>query len=128
MANTYSWDCRTVDAYPTHTDESGITESQVVYNVHWRVTGTDGTHSATSIGTQTLETSDLSGFTAFDEVTHDDMVAWTQAALGVERVAELEASLDSQIADLVAPKSVTLTIAEPTPEIVEVPVEEAPAE
>ena len=49
------------------------------------------------------------------------MIAWTQAALGTERVTELEASLDSQIADLAAPSSVTLTIAEPV-------VEEAPAE
>jgi hypothetical protein len=122
MANTYSWDCRTVDAYPTHTDENDVTESQVVYNVHYRVTGTDGTHSATSIGTQTLETADLSGFTAFDSVTHENMIAWTQAALGAERVTELEASLDSQLAELAAPSSVTLTIAEPVVE------EEAPAE
>ena len=122
MANTYSWNCRTVDAYPTHTDENDVTESQVVYNVHWRVTGTDGTHSATSIGTQTLETADLSGFTAFDSVTHENMIAWTQAALGAERVTELEASLDSQLAELAAPSSVTLTIAEPVVE------EEAPAE
>lgn len=128
MANTYSWDCRTVEAYPTHTDESGITESKVVYNVHWRVTGTDGTYSATSIGTQILETSDLSGFTAFEAITHEDMIAWTQAALGAERVTELEASLDSQVADLAAPESVTLIITELTPEVFEVPVEEAPAE
>ena len=122
MANTYSWNCRTVDAYPTHTDENDVTESQVVYNVHWRVTGTDGTHCATSIGTQSLEVSDLSSFTAFDAVTHENMVAWTQAALGAERVTELEASLDSQLAELAAPSSVTLTIAEPVVE------EEAPAE
>ncbi len=123
MANTYSWNCRTVDAYPTHTDENDVTESQVVYNVHYRVTGTDGTHSATSIGTQTLETADLSGFTAFDSVTHENMIAWTQAALGAERVTELEASLDSQITELATPSSVTLTIAEPVVE-----EEEAPAE
>lgn len=121
MANTYSWDCRTVDAYPTHTDENDVTESQVVYNVHWRVTGTDGTHIATSIGTQSLEVSDLSGFTAFDSVTHENMIAWTQAALGADRVTELEASLASQITELATPSSVTLTIAEPV-------VEEAPAE
>lgn len=126
MANTYSWDCRTVDAYPTHTDESGVTESQVVYNVHWRVTGSDGTNESTVIGTQTIETADLSTFTAFEEVTHDQMIAWTQAAMGAERVAELEASLDSQIAELATPKSVTLTIAEPVVE--EAPVEETPAE
>ena len=117
--NTYTWNCRTVDAYPTHTDENGVTESQVVYNVHWRVTGTDETNSVTSIGTQTLETADLSGFTAFDVVTHENMIAWTQAALGAERVTELEASLDAQLAELATPSSVTLTITD---------VEEAPAE
>lgn len=122
--NTYTWDCRTVDAYPTHTDENGTTESQVVYNVHWRVTGSDETHSATVIGTQTLETADLSGFTAFDSVTHEDMIAWTKAAMGEERVTELGASLDSQLAELAAPSSVTLTIADLTPEV----VEEVPAE
>jgi hypothetical protein len=49
------------------------------------------------------------------------MIAWTQAALGAERVTELEASLASQITELATPSSVTLTIAEPV-------VEEAPAE
>jgi len=124
MANTYTWNCRTVDAYPTHTDENGVTESQVVYNVHWRVTGSDETNSATVIGTQTLETADLSGFTAFDSVTHEDMIAWTKAALGADRVAEFESNLDAQLAELASPSSVTLTIAEPTPEV----VEETPAE
>ncbi len=122
MANTYSWNCRTVDAYPTHTDENSVTESQVVYNVHWRVTGSDETNSATVIGTQTIETADLSTFTAFEDVTHDDMIAWTKAAMGAERVSELEASLDSQLEALATPTSVTLTIAEAVVE------EEAPAE
>lgn len=124
MANTYTWDCRTVDAYPTHTDENGVTESQVVYNVHWRVTGSDETHNATVIGTQTLETADLAGFTSFDSVSHDDMIAWTKAAMGAERVTELEESLDAQLAELAAPSSVTLTIADAE----EAPAEEAPAE
>jgi hypothetical protein len=32
---TFNWNCRTVDVYPT--DE---TYADVVYNVHWIVTGT----------------------------------------------------------------------------------------
>ena len=116
MANTYSWNCQTVDTYPSHTDDNSVTESDVVYNVHWRVTGTDGTNSATVIGTQTIETADLSSFTAFADITHDDMIAWTKAAMGEERVSELEASLDSQIAELAAPTSVTKTIAVPVVE------------
>ena len=113
MPNTYSWDCRTVDAYPTHTDENGVTESQVVYNVHWRVRGYNEDNATVVIGTQTLETADLSGFTAFDAVTHEDMIAWTKAAMGTERVSEIEASLDAQLTELAQPKSVTLTIQDP---------------
>lgn len=108
--NTYTWNCRTVDTYPSHTDANEVTESDVVYNVHWRVTGSDGTNETTVIGTQTLSTEDLSGFTAFESVTHQDMIAWTQAAMGVERVAEIELSLDNQLAELAAPSSVTRTI------------------
>ena len=121
MPNTYTWNCRTVDTYPSHTDEQdpANTESDVVYNVHWRVTGSDGTNSATSIGTQTLETADLSGFTAFDSVTHQNMIDWTKAAMGADRVSELESSLDSQLTELANPSSVTRTIAEPEEEAAE---------
>jgi len=112
MANTYTWDCRTVDTYPSHTDDNSVTESDVVYNVHWRVTGSDGTNESTVIGTQTIETSDLSTFTAFADITHDDMIAWTKAAIGTERVSELEANLDTQLTELATPTSVTRTIAE----------------
>jgi hypothetical protein len=108
--NTYTWNCRTVDTYPTHTDDNEVTQSDVVYNVHWRVTGSDETNSATVIGTQTLETADLSGFTAFESVTHQNMIDWTKAAMGADRVSEIEASLDAQLTELATPTSVTRTI------------------
>ena len=110
MATTYTWDCTVVDTYPSHTDDNSVTQSDVVYNVHWRITGDDGTNNATNIGTQTLEVSDLSSFTSFDSITHSDMVAWTKAALGTERVSELESSLDARLAELANPTSVTREI------------------
>jgi len=108
--NTYTWNCRTVDAYPTHTDANGVTESQVVYNVHWRVTGSDETNESTVIGTQILSTEDLSSFTAFESVTHDQMVEWTKAAIGADEIANIEASLDATLTELATPTSVTLRI------------------
>jgi hypothetical protein len=36
MAISYSWNVSTVDTYPTHNSQS-----DVVYNVHWRLTATD---------------------------------------------------------------------------------------
>ena len=109
--NTYSWDCRTVDTYPTSGDFA-----DVVYNVHWRLTGTDetGEHSATVIGTQSITVEDLDGesFVAFEDLTHEDVIGWVESAMGAERVAELHTSLDNQIADKIAPKSVTKVVGE----------------
>ena len=107
MANTYTWDCKTVDTYPTHAEQT-----DVVYNVHWRVTGSDGTNEATHIGTQTLETEDLSSFTAFDEVTHANVADWTKAALGSERVTEIQEALDATLVEMATPTSVTRIIEE----------------
>jgi len=107
MANTYTWDCKTVDTYPTYAEQT-----DVVYNVHWRVTGFDGTNETTHIGTQTLETEDLSSFTAFDEVTHANVVEWTKAALGEERVNEIQDSLDASLLEILTPTSVTRIIEE----------------
>jgi hypothetical protein len=105
---TYSWDCRTVDTYPT---QGELTD--VVYNVHWRLTGTEGAHSATSIGTQnlTLETIQPEGFIAFEDLTHEQVIAWVEEAMGEDKVLELKASLDNQVAALITPTSVTKTIA-----------------
>lgn len=117
MATTYDWNCRTVDCYPT--DQS---YTDVVYNVHWIVTGTSDTldpdgnaYTATSIGTQTISTSDLSSFTPFADLTNADVVAWTKAAMGADEVTALEANIQSQIDLEITPTSVTLTIEDPAP-------------
>lgn len=115
---TYNWDCKTVDTYPTHAGES-----DVVYNVHWRVTGTSdqvdpqgNPYSSTNIGTQSLSTDDLSNFTAFDTVVHSDVVGWVKEAMGEEQVLSIESSIESQINNLITPTSVTLTISDPVVE------------
>ena len=107
MANTYTWDCKTVDTYPTHTGQT-----DVIYNIHWKVIGSDGTNEAVHIGTQVLETEDLSSFTAFDEVTHANVVEWTKAALGEERITEIQAALDATLVEMATPTSVTRIIEE----------------
>ena len=118
---TYNWNCRTVDCYPEQNNEA-----DVVYNVHWIVTGTSDqvdpqgqAYSTTNIGTQTLDTSQITTFIPFEDLTNDEVVAWTQSAMGAEQVTAIEASLESQINSLITPTSITLTIGEPVP-----PVEE----
>ena len=113
---TYDWDCKTVDAY---VEQGG--NDDVVYNVHWRVTGTkedgEGQYSATSIGTQTLDTSEITDFIPFDEVTNAQVVAWTQAAMGAEQVTSIETNIANAIELEINPVSVTLTVGEPVPPV-----------
>ena len=82
MAITYSWNCRTVDTYPTHSDaqETPNTQNDVIYNVHWSLSGqlveNEVTHSTNIIGTQTLSTEDLSSFDSFDALDNAVVSAW----------------------------------------------------
>jgi len=113
MAIGYTWDVSTVDTYPTKDSKS-----DVVYNVHWRLTATDDTNKdsdgnnwvATSYGSQGVDTSDLSSFTAFADLKASDVQGWVEAALGADEVTALKAGLDAQIAEKITPTSVTKTL------------------
>ena len=113
MAIGYTWDVSTVDTYPTKDSKS-----DVVYNVHWRITATDDTNkdsdgnnwTATSYGTQSVDTADLSSFTAFGDLKASDVQGWVETAMGADAVKDLKDGLDAQIALLITPTSVTKTI------------------
>jgi len=105
MAIGYTWDVSTVDTYPTLDGNA-----DVVYNVHWRLNATDDEYTASAYGTQSINTSDLSNFKPFDEVTSDMVKGWVIDAMGEEEVANLEASLDSQIESEKNPTSITKTL------------------
>ena len=116
---TYDWNCKTVDAYPQDGDYLDL-----VYNVHWRTTGVSDqldpsglAYSVTIIGTQSLDVSDVTDFIPFEDLTNEEVAAWTQAAMGEKQVASIEASIESQINSLITPTSITLTIGEPVPPV-----------
>lgn len=104
---TYNWNCKTVDVHP---QEEGQTD--VVYNVHWIVTGVDGDYSATNIGTQVVPLDPESTFIPFEDLTNEIVVEWTKAAMGEDQVDQIETSIASQIEDQKNPTSVTMTIGE----------------
>lgn len=113
MAIGYTWDVSTVDTYPTLDSNA-----DVVYNVHWRLTAEDDANqdadgnnwTATSYGTQSVDTSDLSSFTAFADLSASDVQGWVETAMGADAVTAMKSSLDAQIALLITPTSVTKTI------------------
>jgi hypothetical protein len=109
---TFEWNCRTVDVHPT---EGEYTD--VVYNVHWRVTGTSdqvdpegNAYTSTSIGTQVLDTSTITDFIPFADLTNAEVVQWTKDTMGTEQVDGIEAGIESSINEEINPTSITMTI------------------
>ena len=109
---TYDWNCKTVDVHP---QEAG--ETDVVYNVHWIVTGTSDQlnpegepYAATNIGTQVVPLDESTPFVPFSDLTNDIVVGWTKDAMGEEQVQAIETSVAGQIEELINPTSVTMTI------------------
>lgn len=86
MAITYTWTIPTVER---NLSDGGITI------IHWRCTGVDGEHSASSYGT-TSHTPDASaeGFIAYDDLTEADVIGWVQGSVSK---SDTEAALAAKI-------------------------------
>ena len=111
MANTYTWRINAIDCY---TSKEGL--EKVAYNVHWSYFATDGEHTASMIGVQSVGEPDPENFVAFEELTEEQVVEWITASMDVEQMQE---SLDAQIAELAVPSKVTLQLTRPVVEVVE---------
>ena len=115
MAIGYTWDCKTCDTYPS---KSG--KSNVVHNVHWRLTATDDTNkdsdgnnwTATMYGSQGVSTDDLSSFINWSSLKESDVQGWVETAMGSDTVSDMKASLDAAITVKITPTSVTKTLSE----------------
>ena len=116
MAISYAWNVSTVDTYPTKSSKSNV-----VYNVHWRLTATDGSNNdsdgnsqtAEIYGSRRLDTSDLSSFTNWSSLDAAKVQGWVEAALDAEEsgtVADMKTGLAAQIAKKVTPTQVRKTI------------------
>ena len=112
MSINYVWNCKTVDVKTIDGNED------TVFNVHWSIRGEDDVNnnsegypqSACIYGTQELDTSDLSNFTAFADLTNEQITGWVESALGEDKVTELKTSISNQIAKLITPTQETKTI------------------
>lgn len=102
---TYDWNCKTVDVV---LQQEGLTD--VVYNVHWIVTGTSDTYSSTSIGTQTVTLDESTPFIPFADLTNDIVVGWTKDAMGEEQVASIESGIADAIEKEINPVTATMQL------------------
>ena len=102
MAVTNTWAVVQMDAYP---EEDG--ETDVVFNVHWTLTGTDGTYTGSVYGSQSVSIDPDTPFTPYADLTEAQVIGWVQDAMGAEQVASYEANVAQQIEDQINPPVVT---------------------
>ena len=90
-------------------------KSDVVTSVHWEVTNSEDvgsgdnavTHRGRIFGSVSLDTSDLSSFTAYADIEESDAITWAKEALGADQVAAYEKSVADQITESKTPTTGT---------------------
>lgn len=102
MTITYTWAVIQMDAYP---EEDG--ETDVVFNVHWTLTGEEAGFTGYVYGSQGVSIDPDAPFTPYADLTEAQVIGWVQDALGEEQVASYEANVAQQISDQVDPPVVT---------------------
>ena len=115
MANTYTWDTKTVDVYPEHDGET-----DVVYVVHWRlngrssekheVNGEEVPYTSSVYGTQSISADDITDFIPFDDLTVAITRGWVEDAMGADGVQSLKDGLKANITEQITPTTETKTI------------------
>jgi len=94
----YTWKIEALDCVP---------DGNVVSNIHWRVSATDGTNTAEVYGTQPLTFDGAKAFINYADLTKNTVVGWVQEAMGIDAVTRLQEALDKQLETLANPPVIT---------------------
>jgi len=121
MAVEYTWNIQKVEILPTHTDNNNVTENDVIAVVHWEYIGLDSARTdqlaigqtlpARGVvnGVRKLDTSDLSGFTSFANVTAVQAASWVEADFGAE-LDQLKLEVDKAVTENATPVQKTTVL------------------
>ena len=102
MAINYNWVISAMDTAPS---EDGLTD--VVKAVHWRYQAQDAEYFADVYGSMPCATPSETDFTAYPDLTEDQVISWLEAGNDVEA---LKANLDAQIENQKNPPIVNLPL------------------
>ena len=110
----YKWLISSLDSYPKNAE--GLTD--VICLVHWRYQAEqvqdDKTYFAEVYGASSVPSPDPADFVPYEEVTYKMVCGWLETILDME---SLNANLDSQIADQITPKIITLPLPFSNPQL-----------
>jgi hypothetical protein len=103
---TYNWVVNQMDTKPT---EDGLTD--VVVLVHWTRTAEqyvgDEPINVSSYGTMACTTASSTDFTAYPDLTYEQVCSWLDSGLDV---AAIDLGLDSQIDNIINPPIIVLPL------------------
>lgn len=102
MSIVTTWVIEQMNCYFAHEGQTNV-----VFNVHWRVNAADGTYTATSYGTVGVTYNSETPFTPHADLTEAQVVGWVQSAMGAEQAAAIEFNLAKSIADQMDPPVVS---------------------
>ena len=100
MTITNTWAVIQMDAYPEYEGEP-----DVVFTVHWTLSGTDGTYTGSTYGSVGITLTEGSTFTPYADLTLDQVLGWVWTN-GVDKDAT-EAAVAAQIEAQINPTVVT---------------------
>ena len=102
MTITYTWTVIQMDCYP---EVDGDTD--VVFNVHWTLTGVDGDYTGSVYGSQGVTLDPTAPFVPYEKLSEERVLSWVWDAMGPEQIAAYEASVAGQIGNQINPPVVT---------------------
>lgn len=92
---TYNWVINQMDTIP---QADGLLD--IVSVIHWTRTAQDGDINVSSYGTMGCETSSATDFTAYPDLTYEQVCGWLESGL---QVIQIDLGLDKQIEDIINP-------------------------
>jgi len=92
---TFTWTVTQLDCYP-----QADNKTDVVFTVHWQLTGTDGTYNGSVYSTCSVP-APTGTFTPYADLTQEQVLGWIWAN-GVDQ-ASAEAAVQTQIDNQITP-------------------------
>jgi hypothetical protein len=100
MSTTYQWIINELSTAPS---EDGLTD--VVKVIHWSRTAQDGEINVYTYGTMGCTTPSSTDFTAYPDLTYEQVCGWLDAGLDVPAI---NLGLDQQIENIINPPIIVL--------------------
>ena len=97
---TYTWQIKNLEYVVSDNDQTNV-----VTNIHWKLVGSNGTHSSEVSGVQFVAFNAENSFVKYEDLTEEIVIAWLISVFEEEQIDGFKASIDAAIEAQVNPVS-----------------------